>query len=395
MRRQWRSLEKAHRGAVIRVLQFNILAESLAEGSSEEVVRPTVPAGHFAAPGSAGCHYHSRLVHSCHTFRTLRSHLDWETRKARIVDILLQAQADLICLQEVDNFGELKAALEGAGYEGLFCKKAWKKIRDGSAVFWLRERSLATRANVSIGVTWASGSFRLSHVKRQTCRRLAVAPFNFWVLKSRNVLVAQRNTTGHPDFRVLWQVRMSLEHSECFQILPSSAMTALLLRFSLATGERVVVCATHLKAGFSAEMEATALEKRLRHFAGREATILAADLNAHYAPYALCTPSACCDPEPSARVEPKTVTALLEAGFRSAYGFGEAVASFPSFTAWSGWLDRDVKADLDYILLRGPVVPLAFLEGPEEAAVLQWPELLPNRCWPSDHIHLLADLELL
>ncbi|CAJ1427897.1 unnamed protein product [Effrenium voratum] len=188
MRRQWRSLEKAHRGAVIRVLQFNILAESLAEGSSEEVVRPTVPAGHFAAPGSAGCHYHSRLVHSCHTFRTLRSHLDWETRKARIVDILLQAQADLICLQEVDNFGELKAALEGAGYEGLFCKKAWKKIRDGSAVFWLRER-------------------------------------------------------------------MSLEHSECFQILPSSAMTALLLRFSLATGERVVVCATHLKAGFSAEME--------------------------------------------------------------------------------------------------------------------------------------------
>ena len=324
MQRRWRSLVESTRGPVIRVLQFNILADSLAEGS--RAPEKLLPAGHLCEVKAAGCHYHFRTEAPCHTFRTLQSNLDWERRRAHIVELLRSSNADVICLQEVDCFGDLKAALEPAGYQGHFCKKAWKKIKDGSAVFWRQE------------------VFRL-------------------------------------------------EEWKTLQILPTGAMTALLVRLVTHEGKEVVVCTTHLKAGFSAEMEehrfaqAVALQQHVQKFAGDAATILAADLNAHYAPYALCTPSTCCDP--SALVEPKAVQALLEGGFRSAY------EEFLSFTAWSGWLDRDVKANLDYILFKGPLRPLGFLEAPSEESVSQCPELLPNVSWPSDHIHLLADLELM
>lgn len=93
--------------------------------------------------------------------------------------------------------------------------------------------------------------------------------------------------------------------------------------------------------------------------------------------------------DPGALVEPKAIQSLLEGGYRSAY------PEFPSFTAWSGWLDRDVKANLDYIFLKGPVRTLGVLEAPDERLVSQCLELLPNEHWPSDHIHLLVDVELL
>lgn len=310
---------------MIRVLQFNILADSLADGAT--IQEKTLPAPHLCDVGAAGCHYHFHAETPCHTFRTLKPHLDWELRRAQIVDILRNANADLICLQEVDCFNDLKAALEPVGFQGRFCKKAWRKIKDGSAVFWREE--------------------------------------------------------------VLW-----LEDWKALQILPGSAMTALLLRFVTRDGKRLVVCATHLKAGFSAAMEehrlaqVLELQKLIHRFSGESAAIvIAADLNAHCRSYALCTPLTCCDP--AALVEPKAVCALLDGGFQSAY------AEFPSFTAWSGWLNRDVKANLDYILYKGPVQPLGVLEGPEEESVSAYSELLPNQSWPSDHIHLVADLELL
>ena len=313
-------------GPVIRVLQFNILADSLADGA--EHLSPTLPAPHLCESGAAGCHYHVQVEAACHTFRTSKLNLDWEHRRPQILDILQQADADLICLQEVDCFDDLNAALQSRGFQGSFCKKAWKKIKDGSAVFWRQKQ--------------------LKFLDRMT-----------------------------------------------LQILPGSAMTAMFLRLATRDGKHVVVCATHLKAGFSAEMEehrlaqSLALQKHLHKFVGADdaAIILAADLNAHHSPYALCTTATCNDP--AALVEPKAIRSLLESGFQSAY------PKFPSFTAWSGWLDRDVKANLDYILLKGPVRTLGVLEGPDEQSVSQCPELLPNEHWPSDHIHLLAAVELL
>ena len=277
MHRKWRSfVDRTRGGPVIRVLQFNILADSLADGADICPSTPVLPSPHLCEHGAAGCHYHFQADAPCHTFRTPKLNLDWEYRKPQILQILQHSNADVICLQEVDCFADLQATLRTCGFQGSFCKKAWKKIKDGSAVFW-RERAL----------------------------------------------------------RLL--DRMTL------QILPGSAMTAMLLRLATWDGKHVVVCATHLKAGFSAEMEehrvaqADALQKHLQKFAGDEAEtaiIIAADLNAHHSPYAVCTAAMCNDP--GALVEPKAIQSLLEGGYRSAY------PEFPSFTAWSGWLDRDV-----------------------------------------------------
>jgi len=311
--------------SILRVLQFNILADSLADGSDALEPHLVPPVAHLCAAGGAGCHYHEHRDTPTHKFRTCQGVLDWEYREPKIMEIILQENPDIICLQEVDRFYDMEKKFEAAGYKGTFCKKAWKKIKDGCAVFW-KEKTL------------------------------------------------------------------NLTKVHTVQLLRDNAMTAVLLRFMSSVGKPVVVCSTHLKAGFSQQMEdqrfrqAIVLEKHLSDFAAGAATILAADLNAHHSPYSTCTPRMCCDP--GVKVEPAVISFLCDAGFRPAY------VNFPSFTAWSGWIDRDVKASLDHILYRGPLQPRASLEVPEEHVVCQWPELLPNRLWPSDHLHLLADLEL-
>jgi len=86
--------------------------------------------------------------------------------------------------------------------------------------------------------------------------------------------------------------------------------------------------------------------------------------------------------------EPKVIPALLDAGFRNAY------AGCPSFTAWCGFLDRDIKATFDYIFTRGAIEARSVLELPSEEYVAQFPARLPNEICPSDHFCLAADLEL-
>jgi len=82
------------------------------------------------------------------------------------------------------------------------------------------------------------------------------------------------------------------------------------------------------------------------------------------------------------------VPSLLKAGFQSGYG------GFPAWTTWAGWSDHDVKAVLDYILLKGALIPRACLDVPKETWVLDYPDRLPNPDYPSDHICLVVDVEL-
>lgn len=71
---------------------------------------------------------------------------------------------------------------------------------------------------------------------------------------------------------VFWRgSRLSLARWECKQLVPNSAMAALFVRLQTQTGIPVVVCSTHLKAGFSVEMESRRQEQ-----SGRLSTVLAA-----------------------------------------------------------------------------------------------------------------------
>ena len=62
--------------------------------------------------------------------------LKWKNRGPKIVEEIVRYSPDVICLQEVDAFGDfLEPELAGHGYTGVWQKKSGKK-QDGVATFW-------------------------------------------------------------------------------------------------------------------------------------------------------------------------------------------------------------------------------------------------------------------
>lgn len=148
MQRTWRVVSQGH--PAIRILQFNVLADSLADGAAEEVLQER--AQHLCERGAAGCHYHKH-DEKCHTFRwdsfthCCTAFLRWQdimatshlgASKADDPGDLArlrggrdlpagarQRSLDLLAnfSQEVDRFSELEEELKPT-YRGLFCKKA-------------------------------------------------------------------------------------------------------------------------------------------------------------------------------------------------------------------------------------------------------------------------------
>jgi len=327
MQREWRDLmpsQTSVAGPKVRVLQFNILAEDLAQGSDGDVAKFDSVA-HLRQPHAAGVHYYRTPLHSHWTFRARKESLSWRRRMPLILAEIRRHAPDIICLQEVDNFQDLRTELALDGFSGLFCKNSGRKTRHGNAVFW-------------------------------------------------RVL----------DFR--FKERMCVPLGE-------NIMTALLVKFVSKSGLPLVVCSTHLKAGLSQQFEelrarqAKSLLSAISKFAGKDAVILGADLNSHHANYNLCSPNTCCNPDLEVMAE--VVPHLETAGFSSAYG------DYPSFTTWAGWLDRDVKLSVDYIMLKGPLVATSALDVPADHLVADHPDRMPNAQCPSDHLCLVADVHML
>ncbi|KAI9565563.1 hypothetical protein GHT06_009355 [Daphnia sinensis] len=76
----------------IRLLQWNILSQSLGEHNDNFVCCPLEA-------------------------------LDWRTRRYRILEEIIEYNADIICLQEVDHYQFLSRALRTQGYEGIYFPK--------------------------------------------------------------------------------------------------------------------------------------------------------------------------------------------------------------------------------------------------------------------------------
>eukprot|EP01104_Vermistella_antarctica_P010862 TRINITY_DN2943_c0_g1_i2.p1 TRINITY_DN2943_c0_g1~~TRINITY_DN2943_c0_g1_i2.p1 ORF type:complete len:455 (+),score=95.14 TRINITY_DN2943_c0_g1_i2:171-1535(+) len=64
---------------------------------------------------------------------------NWTYRSELQMKELIYLNADVFCLQEVDEFGFFSKRLERLGYTGLFQKRSRCK-KDGCAVFWKRDR---------------------------------------------------------------------------------------------------------------------------------------------------------------------------------------------------------------------------------------------------------------
>jgi nocturnin len=72
--------------------------------------------------------------------------LEWAARRGPVLEEILAAGADVVCLQEVNKYDELSAALSTAGYRGAFFAKPSSPAAalgfpaDGCALFWRRDR---------------------------------------------------------------------------------------------------------------------------------------------------------------------------------------------------------------------------------------------------------------
>ncbi|XP_035887714.1 nocturnin isoform X1 [Phyllostomus discolor] len=114
---------------LIRVMQWNILAQALGEGKDNFAQCPLEA-------------------------------LKWEERKCLILEEILAYQPDILCLQEVDHyFDTFQPLLSRLGYQGTFFPKPWSPCLDvehnngpdGCALFFLQNRfKLLHSANIRL-----------------------------------------------------------------------------------------------------------------------------------------------------------------------------------------------------------------------------------------------------
>eukprot|EP00955_Chlamydomonas_euryale_P008962 95782-Chlamydomonas_euryale.AAC.1 len=74
--------------------------------------------------------------YSAWLYRDVPKHcIPWAYRLPLLLKEILYWAPDVLCLQEVSEFGDLEAGLRHAGYRGVFLQRAGRK--DGCATFWL------------------------------------------------------------------------------------------------------------------------------------------------------------------------------------------------------------------------------------------------------------------
>ncbi|KAL1919275.1 uncharacterized protein VTP21DRAFT_1967 [Calcarisporiella thermophila] len=74
---------------------------------------------------------------------TTPSSMKWCSRREQILDELAFRDADVLCLQEVDETDYstfFEPRLSKLGYRGIYAKKMHVEIRDGCAIFWRESR---------------------------------------------------------------------------------------------------------------------------------------------------------------------------------------------------------------------------------------------------------------
>jgi len=181
---------------------------------------------------------------------------------------------------------------------------------------------------------------------------------------------------------VFWKSsRMNNTAIECVTLHSENVHVAMMLRMQIDS-RSVIIVNTHLKAGleqhyedFRVEQLKCLLEKVKDFQKEDEDIILCGDLNSHVETYE--------------SVKAVAYPFLTQCGFRNAYG------RKPKYTHWGGWMDSEVKMVFDYILYLGNVRVRRVLQVPCESKIEESPERLPNGKYPSDHVSLVADIELL
>jgi hypothetical protein len=100
----------------LRVMSYNVLASQYAADHAAEL--------YSTVPGQA---------------------IEWPRRAALLAAEVAHWRPDVVCMQEVDHFADLEAALGAHGYSGAYAQRTGGRL-DGLATFWLRGRLAAEAA---------------------------------------------------------------------------------------------------------------------------------------------------------------------------------------------------------------------------------------------------------
>jgi mRNA deadenylase 3'-5' endonuclease subunit Ccr4 len=323
---------------------MNVLADCLAQGSTVLSMNNAPPPATDWSDSGEGIGEYSRPGAKAFTFKCSKDFVNWKYRWPLLRNQLLSQNADIICVEEVDKKGwdNLEGAMDEIGYEGAVQMKLRTTVRrgrrpmgDGVAMFWKASRLEAV--------------------------------------------------------------------DELLVKFADSVQVALLKRFAVKVGcvqRHVVVAVTHLKAGLTRKWEGVRLAqakdmlKKLRKFSqpGDE-LIVCGDMNSH------------CRDLPSLKMPAMVYSYLIHniggtkdnKPLHSAYSYalsGQQQSSCedePPFSYWAGWTDHEVKCVFDYIFTTMHTDGVLDVPNADQLPDVR----LPNEHYPSDHLVLVADLDLL
>jgi len=301
----------------VRTMQFNMLARGLSSAPGRQLYPHTMEStyGDFDTGPDADQVF------------------DWEHRKWRVLDQILQVDPDLLAMEELDQIDFIQPALEVAGYDGVYQPKRdspclmFGFCSDGTGLFWKRDK------------------FRL-----QT-NRSGLMPA----------------AAGDPYPRHPYQL-VDLLHR------PS--------------GASITVAAVHLKAKPTQACEDQrragidyVLSRLEADNAG--AILLMGDFNA--------------GPWDTPAVVARCVPAVLASplGLSSAYPIAGSEAEAAARGEWTTWKTRHgltIRRTIDYIFATPSLRCLRVLRPPSLDAI--GPKGLPNLDLPSDHLCIAAEFEV-
>jgi len=309
--------------------------------------------------------------------------LNWEYRFHNILRELTDSGGDIICLQEVqadhyDNY--LYLALNDLGYEGVFKSKTRDAMGmvgkvDGCAIFWKRAKfhliesysiefnDLAQRQCQAIGLIPNSKEAvaYLSRLSRDNVAQLVVLETQF-SSRSRNesikqICIANTHLYSHKDFPdvKLWQTWQLLQELESFVMARASNLPLMICGDLNSTPDTAVY---------------DLLGRRVVDHRHPDVNLTSND-----------------DSIPSVLPDARSLTHSFALG--SVYS--TVMGSEPPFTNYT----VNFKGVLDYMWYSVQFLrPLSTRPIPDETEITKYGEALPSTMNSSDHIMLIADMQL-
>ena len=311
--------------------------------------------------------------------------LSWEYRFHNILRELMDCGGDVICLQEVqadhyDNY--IYLALNDLGYEGVYKSKTRQAMGmagkvDGCAIFWKRSKfhliesysiefnELAQRQCQVLGMNPNSkeGSTYLNRLMRDNIAQLVVleliqqVPSRSRTESHKQLCVANTHLYSHKDFPdvKLWQVWQLLQELESFVM-------------SRGSNVPLILCGDLNSTPDTAAYDL--LSRQVVHPGHPDVTLKNGD-----------------DSIP--RVLPDTRSLTHSFNFGSAYA--SVMGKEPPYTNYTA----NFKGVLDYIWYSAQYLrPLSTVPIPDEDELTKFGEGLPSTMHSSDHIMLVADMQL-